>query len=80
MNLEVGIFVVGKDGKGGVASTCANLEEHSGRGVLAGYVCEYGKFLLQPFPVFEEIGCVVLIKEVPPLGWVGVKSAWIELA
>ena len=37
-----------------------------------------GKFLLQPFPVFEEIRRVVGIEPVPPFGWIAIETVLVK--
>lgn len=70
MQPEARILVLRQDGEGRVARARAYLEERDGAGVRMGYLCQDGELLLQPLAVFEEVGCVVLVEQVPPLGGV----------
>lgn len=74
-------MVTGQDGECCVTSTCANLQEDLGTGVLLGDISEDGEFLLEPLPVLEEIGLVVLVEQIPPFRGVRAEFSWtFELA
>lgn len=79
MNLEVRILVLRQNRKGCVARASAYLKERDGASVLSGYLVQDGELLLQPFTVFEEVGCVVLVEQVPPLGRVRVESICLPM-
>ena len=66
MQLQLGILVFGQDGERRVASTCADFKERVGPGTFLRDLVQDGEFLLQPLAVLEKVGCVVLVKEVPP--------------
>lgn len=70
VNLELRVLVLGQDGESRIAGTSSYLKERDGAGVLLGYLVQHREFLLQPLAVFEEVGSVVLIEQVPPLDWV----------
>lgn len=78
MNLQLGILVLCQDGEGCVACTSSYLKERDGASVLFGYLVQDRKFLLQPLSVFEEVGSVVLVEQVPPLGRVRVESIYFD--
>jgi len=66
MQLQLGILVFGQDGERRVASTCADFKERVGPGTFLRDLVQDGEFLLQPLAVLEEVGRVILVKEVPP--------------
>ena len=69
-----GVLVQREDRERGVACAGADFEDEGGRG---GWGCEGGQdgeFLREPFAVFEEVGAVVGVEEVPPFGGVGVEA------
>lgn len=78
VDLEVLVLVVLEDGEGRVPRARADLEERGGRGGGGSDACQDGEFLLQPLAVLEEVGRVVLVEVIPPLGWVVIESSfWI---
>jgi hypothetical protein len=76
VDLEVRVLVEGGDGEGGVACAGADFEEEGGRGGGGGQRVYDGKFLGEPFAVFEKVSAVVGVEEVPPFGGVVVEAGW----
>lgn len=74
MELELGVLVSRQNRKGRVAGASAYLKDGDGSSVLLRQSIKDGKLLLEPFPVLEEVGCVVLVELVPPLCRVGIES------
>ena len=75
---QTGTLIVGDDRKGRVPSSGAELDDCRGGSIRLCNGTEDGKFLLQPFTVLEEIGRVVFVEEIPPLGWITVESSWAQ--
>lgn len=74
MDLESRVLVLCQDGEGCVARASSYLKERDGASILFGYLVQDGELLLQPLAVLEEVGSVVLIEQVPPLGRVRIES------
>lgn len=79
MNLELGVLVLCQNRKSCVARASAYLKERDGASVLSGYLVQDGEFLLQPFTILEEVGCVVLVEQIPPLGRIRVESICLPM-
>ena len=77
MDLQLRVLVEGQDGKRSVARTSTNFKNRYGAGIFLSDLVQYRKFLLQPLAVLEEIGSVVLVKEVPPLGRIRIEPVCI---
>ena len=67
VDLELWVLIIGENGKRRVPSASADLKNDLRTCVLSGHLGKNGKFLLKPFAVLEEVGCVVLVEQVPPL-------------
>ena len=76
MQLQLRVLVIGQDGKRRVAGTGTNFQHRNWTGIFCSNLVKYGKLLLQPFAVLEEVGCVVFIKQVPPLSRVRIESTY----
>ena len=67
---------MGKDREGSVASTSTDLKDCDGTCVGLCDLRQDGKFLLEPFSVFEEICGIVLIEIIPPFCGIGIESGF----
>jgi hypothetical protein len=74
MNVKMWISVVLQNRKKSIPSTAAKLHDFHWAVVFRSGCRQYGKFLLQPLAVFEEVLAVVLVEYIPPLCRIGVKA------
>jgi hypothetical protein len=68
VELQLRILVLSQNRKRRVARTSSYFKDGDGPGVLPSDLIQNRELLLEPFPVLEEVGRVVLVELVPPFG------------
>jgi hypothetical protein len=77
MDFEMSILIVFQNWESGIACSSADFKKNCVWGGSSGYTGENWEFLLEPFPVFEEVCGIVLVKVIPPFGRIGIESAFL---
>lgn len=74
VQFKVGVLVPGENRKRRVPCACSYFEQSHGSSILLCDLVQNGEFLLQPFPVLEKVGSIVLVEEIPPFRRVRVEA------
>lgn len=76
--MEPRILVLLQDRKQGIPRPRAHLEESRGGRIGGAGGGEQGKLLAEPFPILEEVDCIVRVELIPKLVRVRVEALLVE--